>query len=364
MRLLLIADVHLERPFKWLGHARGAERRQELRDALTCAVDRAQNYQVDAICIAGDLFERENAPPPVGEFLRATFERVRPIPVLIAPGNHDYFSVGCLYDRISWPSNVHVFRDAIPRPYPVADGAIWGAAFIGPERHQSPLENFRVDGAGLHLGLFHADVIDGEGSSPYGPLAPEEIERSGLALALLGHVHGGRVDEARRFAYPGSIEPLDLSEDGMHGALLVDVSRSGSSIQHIPLARRTVISAEIDVSSVSTIRELAELLAAQRPQWDGHDVRLRVIGSLQGELLIHPEAIRETLDRGDVDLVLDVWPAEDLDSLARQRTTLGAFVRAVREKVAQATSPEEARRWEDVLAAGVAAFHGHEVILT
>ncbi len=363
MRLLLIADVHLERPFKWLGHARGAERRRELRDALTRAVDCARDYGVDAICIAGDLFERENAPPAVGEFLRATFARVRPIPVLIAPGNHDYFSTGCLYDRISWPSNVHIFRDAPPRPCPVADGTIWGAAFIGPERYQSPLENFRVDGEGLHLALLHADIMDGESSSPYGPLAPEEIERSGLALALLGHVHECRVEETRRFAYPGSIEPLDLSEVGSHGALLVEISRSGYSIQHLALARRTVIHAEIDISSISTIRELSELFAAQRAQWDGNDVRLRVLGSLQGELLIHPEAIREALDGLDVDLALDVWPAEDLDSLARQRTTLGAFVRAVREKIAQATDGSDARRWEDVLAAGLAAFHGHEVIL-
>jgi exonuclease SbcD len=363
MRLLHIADVHLERSFKWLGYHRGNARRQELRNALTRVVECARDRQVDALCIAGDLFERENATPAVGEFLGATFEKLKPIPVLIAPGNHDYFRPGCLYDRTPWPTNVHVFREAQPRPFPLANGVIWGMAFDAPERRTSPLANFRAPDDGLHLGLFHADVVDGGEPSIYGPLDPSEPASSGLEFAMLGHIHAGRVDEVQRLAYPGSLEPLDVAEVGPRWALLVDVARSGRSIERIEIARRRVISAEIDVSSISTLQDLQCLLDQHRPNWQDNDVRLRVIGTLHGELLARPDAIRRAIAEFDVDLRLEASPAEDLDSLARQRTTLGMFVREARERIKDSETDERRRYWEDVLATGIAAFRGQEVIL-
>jgi exonuclease SbcD len=363
MRLLHIADIHLERSFRWLGRTRGDDRRRELRATLTRAIDRARDEQVDAVCIAGDLFERENATPVVGDFLRDTFQGINPIPVLIAPGNRDFFSAGCLYDRVAWSPNVHIFTDSSPGPYGIADGTIWGAAFVDARRQQSPLEGFRVDDGRLHVGLFHADVVEDAAGSAFGPLDPAEIERAGLAFALLGHVHHGKVDETRRFAYPGSIEPLDATEDGAHGALVVDVTRTGRSIQRIDLAPRRAISDTIDVSEISRVSDLNHLLEIRRPSWVNNDVRLRVCGSLQGELLAHPEAIRDALVGIDVDLEWDAWPAADLDDAEYQRTILGAFVREARLRISEAATGDEVSHWEDVLAAGIAAFHDSEVIL-
>ena len=61
MRLLHLADIHLDRSFGWLGPERGRRRRQELRDTLQRGVALARDLQVDALCIAGDLYDRENA---------------------------------------------------------------------------------------------------------------------------------------------------------------------------------------------------------------------------------------------------------------------------------------------------------------
>ena len=66
MRLRHIADVHLERRFAWLGLRRGREQRAAFRATLRRVVDVARENKVNAICIGGDLFERENAPPSAG----------------------------------------------------------------------------------------------------------------------------------------------------------------------------------------------------------------------------------------------------------------------------------------------------------
>ena len=363
MRLLHVADLHLERPFKWLGHLRGQARRQELRDALGRVIVLAKERKVDALCIAGDLFERENTPPSVGDFLRSEFATLDPIRVLIAPGNHDYFSLGCLYDRVSWSSNVHVFRESAIQPVELPGGTVWGAAFTGPERHDSPLRDFSAPASGVQVGLFHADVVAAGESSAYGPLKSSEVPSAGLRFAMLGHIHAGRLDQSYRFAYPGSLEPLDVSEVGPRWGLLVDVTEGSWAVEQIAIARRRVLAEEIDVSTFTTRQQLVDLIEGRRDSWQDCDVSLRIRGVLQGGLAANPPLIREALTGFDVALQVLAEPFPDLESLATQATTLGLFVQTVQTSMRNSADEAEKARWQDVLHAGVAAFKGQEVFL-
>lgn len=362
MRLLHVADIHLGRPFRWLGPERGRRRRQELRDSFARVLDLAAERRVDALGIAGDLFEIENSPPSLGEMLRASFARHPNLPILIAPGNHDYPRAGSLYTSVDWPANVRIFDRPELAPAPVADGTIWGAAFPGPRRDESPLAGFRAPNDGLHVGLFHADVVDDGARSIYGPLAPGSIAASGLRCALLGHVHAGRIDADRRFAYPGSLEPLDVGEVGPRWALLWEIRRENVAVERIALARRRVIRERLDVGEISTRDELRRRLAERAAEWENADLDLTVVGQLRGDLL-DPEVIRQALADYDVALTVEARPDDDLLRLAAQPTTLGAFVRAVLERLPDEPTEERAR-WEDVLRVGLAAFRGEEVALS
>ena len=105
------ADVHLERRFSGATMTAGEadRRRGELRAALERIVDLALQCRVDALTIAGDLYEHEHATDETGAFLAALFRRLAPTPVLVAPGNHDPYVSGSLYRRVAWPDNVTVF---------------------------------------------------------------------------------------------------------------------------------------------------------------------------------------------------------------------------------------------------------------
>ena len=268
MRLLHIADVHLQRPFNSLGFERGRVRRAELATALQGIVDLARARNADALCIAGDLFEREKAGPAVGETLRAMFARLGDIPVVISPGNHDHLGPGCLYDAVSWSPNVHIFRSASLTALPVADGTIWGCAFVGPERHTSPLAGFVAPNDGPQVALVHADVVGPAGPSVYGPLDPAEIGASGVQFAMLGHVHAGRIADSRSYAYPGSLEPLDPSETGPRWAFLVDASHGGVRVEPMTVARRRALTDDLDVTAISTIADLKRSIDERRASWD------------------------------------------------------------------------------------------------
>ena len=362
MRLLHIADVHLERPFTWLGPDRGRKRRAELRATLARVVAIAREQNVDALCIAGDLFERENSLPALGEFLAESFGRLGDVPVLISPGDRDYYRRGCLYDQVSWPANVQIFRSATLSPVPVRDGTVWGCAFEGPDQRSSPLAGLAISDRNLHVGLFHADV-DGDATGLYAPINPRDIVGSGLRFAMLGHVHAGRWDEQHSFAYPGSLEPLDSSEAGPRGAILLDITNSSLRVEWIPVAQRQVLFEEIDISTISTIAEFRRQIARRQPAWEHALVSLRLVGVLNGELE-DTDAIRLAFRDELVDLTIVGEPQEDLTGLARQETTLGGFVRTVGTRIDGAVDDENRRYWSRVLRVGARAFRGREVAQT
>ncbi len=99
MRLVLFGDLHLDAPFTWLQADRAihAQRRQALRETLRNIVELAQAEKADALLCSGDLFEHERTSPDTGAFLKAIFAELHPMPVIIAPGNHDWFGPQSLY---------------------------------------------------------------------------------------------------------------------------------------------------------------------------------------------------------------------------------------------------------------------------
>src|SRR5437016_13425176 len=122
MRVVLVADLHLDTSFAWATREVARRRRQRLREVLASIGALAKEVKADAVLCAGDLYEHERVVPDTAEFLRQSFERLQPLPVYVAPGNHDWLGPESVYRRISWSPNVHVFGSDRLAPVPPADG--------------------------------------------------------------------------------------------------------------------------------------------------------------------------------------------------------------------------------------------------
>src|SRR5438445_13847699 len=97
MEYVLFSDVHLDAPFAWADPSLGRRRRQALRDTLMRIVTLAQEIAPNAVFCGGDLYEHDRVLPDTAEFLRNQFERLHPIPVYLAPGNHDWYGQESVY---------------------------------------------------------------------------------------------------------------------------------------------------------------------------------------------------------------------------------------------------------------------------
>ena len=130
VRILHAADLHLDSPFEALTLAQAAQRRREQRDLLRALPELARTHGAQIILLAGDLLDSASPYPETAKALAETFDGCG-AEVFLAPGNHDYYSAGAPYARLTFPENVHIFRS--PRieavTLPELGVRVWGAAF-------------------------------------------------------------------------------------------------------------------------------------------------------------------------------------------------------------------------------------------
>lgn len=236
-RILHFADLHLDgsAPDKSVNGVDLSLRRATLQRI----VDLTLSLDIDAVTVGGDLYDHEHATAEIGSFIAAQFERLGSIPVLVAPGNHDPHVAGSLYEQTAWPSNVDIFRDTRWRSVRLgSDLQVWGIGHDQPELQENMLSRLRVSPNGTNIALFHGwDVNAGP---PRGllhcPFTIEDVERSGVDFALVGHYHRMSLtsENQPRYGYPGVPMALDAPDQAGH-ILLLSIEGSSVSVEAVEL---------------------------------------------------------------------------------------------------------------------------------
>lgn len=260
MRLLHIADLHLDRAFAGMTFVGcdGARRRNMLRRALEWAVDLALERKADVVTIGGDLFELEHVTADTAAFIQRQLSRLS-CPVMVAAGNHDYAGPASPYRTQTWPANVKLAVAQALTRVDVADAVIWSLGYQGKDIDPRVISGFRVpedDRAqilvvhGVDLSVFSSDLSWGGLG-----LRPADVRAMGFDHALLGHVHAGQVGEL--MSWPGSPVPLDPSEtSGNHGAIWLEVAPGVAAIEPIAADIAHFTSVDIDVGGIADSTEL------------------------------------------------------------------------------------------------------------
>ncbi len=337
MKVVHFSDLHLDSPFVWAGATGDAarQRRQALRETLLRITALARDENADALFCGGDLYEQDYFSPDTANFLRHTFADLDPMPVYIAPGNHDWFGPQSLYAQVDWSKNVHVFREARLCKVDLNDGLwLWGAAHLGPANTGNFLDGFKVEPSGIHIALFHGAESSwlneqGGGKQPHAPFDARDIETAGLAHAFLGHYHRPR--DAQFYTYPGNPDPLAFGEDGQRGAVVATISTEGLiARERRSVAVTLVHDLELDVTGLSDQQQILERLEAETSSLSGF-ARITVKGEIASTIDIREGDLRSRLSGyGGVQIVFgDIRPSYDLESIRQEPTVRGQFVQDV-----------------------------------
>ncbi len=236
-RFVHTADLHLDAPLRSL-----ALKDKDLADlvgnatrrALERIVDLCLEEQVDALLIAGDLYDGDMRSMKTAAFLVSEMERLHRagVSVFMIRGNHDAESV--LTRELEFPPNVHVFTGHGGTVELTDQGvAIHGVSFAKPLAPESLLPKYKEPVPGsFNIGMLHTSLAGAAGHDTYAPCSTNDLQSHGFDYWALGHIHLRRVhSEAPYIVMPGIPQGRDIGEAGPKSVTLVTVNDGYVSLE-------------------------------------------------------------------------------------------------------------------------------------
>lgn len=233
-RLLHTADWQIGRQFATFD----PEHAPLLAEARLAAVERlaalAAQHQVDAVLVAGDVFDAQTVSDRT---VRRLFNAMAGFggPWLLIPGNHDAALAESVWTRAqrlgAVPPHVHLLLTPEVRLFEAQGLAVLPAPLT--QRHTFGdltqwFDTAQTPPGLLRIGLAHGSVqgVLAEDIDAANPIAPDRADRAGLDYLALGDWHGCKQIDARTW-YAGTPEPDRFKANEAGHALLVEIDVPG-----------------------------------------------------------------------------------------------------------------------------------------
>jgi DNA repair protein SbcD/Mre11 len=261
-RFVHTADLHLDSPLRSLA-LRNAELadivRGATRQALVRIVDLCLAEEVDALLIAGDLYDGSQTSMNTALFLAGELRRLDEagIRVFIIRGNHDAQSQ--VTNELTLSPSTHVFKGrgkaVLAKTLESGrDVYIHGVSFANPHASESLLPSFQSPVAdAINIGMLHTSLAGAAGHDLYAPCSVADLQAHGFDYWALGHVHQRQVHASEPFVVmPGMPQGRDINEAGSKGVTLVTVTDEGRvSIEERAIGLATFERISLDLTGVS-----------------------------------------------------------------------------------------------------------------
>lgn len=187
MKIIAFADLHLDSAFAAYPEKERAERKGILMRVFSRICNECRARKADLLLIGGDLFDVPTPSPACTEFVISELTSLG-TDVIIAPGNHDFYIPGGIYDQM--PKNVHVFKSEELSVINIdkLGASVSGFAFTSDSH--APIDFSTVDSNKhhqIHFFLAHSDIYNK--STAYAFISPEQLAAENYTFAFLGHVH-------------------------------------------------------------------------------------------------------------------------------------------------------------------------------
>ncbi len=367
LRFIHIADVHLDTAFAGRSDDMRDRLQRASRKAFARCAETAVAEQVDAVLIAGDLFDGSRLSFKTERFLMehlATLGEAG-IQVIYATGNHDP-GRGIRAADLEWPGNVTVIPNAEPRTVPVTGRTGERTGYVAGVGHATSLEvedlSLRLrPRAGTRLpqaAVLHTQVIPATATAVHRPYAPSTIGHlceAGFHYWALGHVHLRQaLSTSPPVYYSGNLQGRTPGETGPKGGLLVDLRNpEAPEVEFREFA--PIRWEKLEISALGGVHTLERLVRSVADAWEkarsadpgGTHTEWMLVVDLTGpstlwrevrkpeEVETIEEEIANRLGILSAEVRTDkVYPEASTEDHANRPDVLGAILRLAREVAA------------------------------
>ena len=358
VRFIHTADLHLDSPLSSLA-ARNPELGELLQDTsrklLQRLIDTALEEQVDALLIAGDLFDGDQRDVHTAMVLQRELRRLEAhnIPVFIIWGNHD--AEARLLDVLELPGNVHAFDGRGGKRYFADDQvAVHGVSFSKRQAPESLLGKYgKPDTHCFNIGMLHTSLTGSDGHNDYAPCTVNELIDKGYDYWALGHIHKRTVHhEKPAIVMPGNPLGRHINESGERSISLVTLPPGEApTIQSISLAPVRFERLEVAMDGMDDKRlayeQILKSLSALRDNVDTDHLIVRVQLTGKTRLASSYQRDRQALLvqlQAEYEHRKDLWidsvearglqlPADDGDATGRSHSVVAELQSLVSEEL-------------------------------
>ncbi|WP_210394638.1 exonuclease SbcCD subunit D [Motiliproteus sediminis] len=260
MRFIHTSDWHIGRQFH------GQSLLEDQRHVLEQLVAMVAEQGVDAVVIAGDIYDRSVPPAAAVALLDQVLERIcveLAVPVVLIPGNHDSAERLRFGASQLKQAGLHILGDLnqIAEPVEIKGVRFYGIPYNDPELVRATFDCgvkthdeahrwllAQIDDAGDSLPrvlVSHCFIDGAEESESERPLSIGGADRVSYQpferfdYVALGHLHSPQYRGAEHIRYSGSLLKYSFSEQHQRkGVTLVEITASGNGAEVVtsPLA--------------------------------------------------------------------------------------------------------------------------------
>lgn len=295
VRFIHCADLHIDSPFRGVqadSDMVARRLRQASLEAFATVVSRALEEEVDAVLVAGDVFDSADRSLRAQFQFRDELARAADagISCFVVHGNHDPLDGWTA--RLEYPDGVTVFGPEVESAPLRRDGetvaVVHGISYPTRDVRDNLAVRFHDDSeAPLNIGLLHCNVGGATGHEPYAACSLTDLTAAGMDYWALGHIHRPQVlhDAEPVVCYAGATQGRDPGETGAHGCYLVELEKGvPPHVRFIPtdgvrwLNEQVALEPEDNIESVRARVEACCLDLTRDLEGRDAIVRLRLTG--------------------------------------------------------------------------------------
>lgn len=347
IKIIHMADMHLGRKFASLSNEKANIRRRELLETFEQILLTAKTQQIDALLIAGDLFD-SNDDALLISAVREKFAQLEEINIFIAAGNHDWNA----YSNEKWSANVHVFGTELEK-VTIGDADIYGASFANIHQEQSLLKKIDCSENNASILVMHGNLVGKDAN----PLDKDLLRQ--FDYAALGHIHAysGIIRQGpSAYAYAGFPEPTGFDDEGRGGILLGRVGKGTADLERIQTTKREYCHIEANITDCIDNLDIAELI---RGRIEADNLYRVVLRGNPNNFSLSLEYIASCLKNFCFDLSISQQKSVDYSRLANDYSLKGMFVKRMLQLIE--TAPEK-EKYVRALEIGLEAMEKNEVV--
>lgn len=228
VRLVHSADLHLGSAVNGFDPRCAELIRSGVRRAFGEIIDCCIKTEADVLLLSGDIFDLPVPAAADAEFFCRELERLDGTRAFVALGNHDYAAAAAISG-----AKAHIFSTKPEKVYiPQLNLNVYGQSFSGRYQPESLLSGFEAEPERINILCMHANLR----GSDCNPVSPAQLEKSGLAYAALGHIHGFSCERfgSTYACFSGCPAGRGFDETGEKGFAVGQCSELGAEVSFVP----------------------------------------------------------------------------------------------------------------------------------